>query len=96
MEYNTRTKHVWHFYDDSTEEQAHLGSRSFKNRKFAVEWMETQCMNSLRDAYKFTTDQVSAHLYKVEGGQWKHLESQSFHIIRAKPAHGELAPKPTE
>lgn len=96
MSYNTRTKYVWHLYDDSTEEKTHIGSRSFRTKQVAQEWMDDQTITSLRKKYSFSTDRVDAHLYKVDGDMFQHLDTHSFILFRAQVTHGELAPKPTE
>jgi hypothetical protein len=96
MSYNTRTKYVWHLYDDSTIENVHIGSRSFRTKALAEEWLERQHMEGLRKKYNFTTNHVAAHLYKVDGDMFQHLDTASFHLFKARDTHEELAPKPTE
>jgi hypothetical protein len=91
--YKTRTKFVWHLYDNDS--NTHLGSRSFRSQELADEWMETQSITTLRKKFKFTTDYLAVHLYKVDNLKYTLLDSQSIVLLRAQPAHEELAPKPT-
>jgi hypothetical protein len=91
--YKTRTKFVWHLYDNDS--NTHLGSRSFRSHALAEEWMEGQSILTLRKKFKFTTDYLAVHLYKVDDLKYTLLDSLSIALLKAKPAHEELAPKPT-